>query len=164
MAVTRTTLKDVGSYEAKFLGPFTIRQSVCLGACAVPAVFIDYLLFNITRDAFVIAFITFIIMAPGVFLAYGSKFCHDMKPEDFIRDYLKYKIMAPPIRLYETKTRDDLIWEEEMKNRKKEEAKTPDPKDKKKKKTKEADATYKIGSREFTKYPHKESKTVREAL
>ena len=51
MAVTRRTLKDVGSYEAKFIGPFTIRQSVCLGIGVIPAAFVDYLLYNVTREA-----------------------------------------------------------------------------------------------------------------
>lgn len=178
MAVTRRTLKDVGSYEAKFIGPFTIRQSVCLGIGVIPAAFVDYLLYNVTREASLLFVVTVIIMAPAIFMAFGSKVCHDMKPEDFVRDYIKYKIMAPPIRLYETRTRDDEIWEEELKRRKKEDPEAfeeeeqiveADEKGKKKKgkkgkKSETSESSYKVGNRTFKKYPHKESQTIREAL
>lgn len=173
MAVTRRTLKDVGSYEAKFIGPFTARQSICLGIGVIPAAFVDYLLYNVTREASLIFVVTVIIMAPAIFMAFGSKVCHDMKPEDFVKDYIKYKIMAPPIRLYETRTRDDEIWEEELKRRKKEDPEAfkdeeeqivEKGKKKKGKKAKTSDSSYKVGNRTFKKYPHKESKTIRESL
>lgn len=173
MAVTRRTLKDVGSYEAKFIGPFTARQSICLGIGVIPAAFVDYLLYNVTREASLIFVVTVIIMAPAIFMAFGSKVCHDMKPEDFVKDYIKYKIMAPPIRLYETRTRDDEIWEEELKRRKKEDPEAfkdeeeqivEKGKKKKGKKAETSDNSYKVGNRTFKKYPHKESKTIRESL
>ena len=164
MAVTRRTLKDVGTYEAKFLGPFTARQSICLGVGAVPAALFDYLLYNVTKDATILFLVTVIFMAPAFFMAFGSKFCHDTKPEDFVKDYVKYKIMAPPIRLYATSSRDDEIWEEEEKKKKKTEEKEESPKKDKKYSKKVEDSTYKVGNRTFVKYQHKESKTIREAL
>lgn len=168
MAVMRTTLKDVGSYEAKLLGPFTTRQSICLGAGAIPSVALDYIAYNITSDATLLFVITMVIMAPFIFLGFGSKFCHDMKPEDFVRDYIKYKVMAPPVRLYASETYYDKFEKEYDKAHKDELNGTSDEtefdgKKKSKSKSKESESTFTVGTRKFTKYTHKKSTRVREA-
>ena len=164
MAVTRQTLKDVGNFEAKFVGPFTTRQTICLAAGIIPSVFIDYVLYSFTRDVAAFFLVTVVIMAAPIFLGFGSKFCHDMKPEDFVKGYIKYHILAPKIRLYQTKTLDDIIWEEELKKKNKEDDSDKATSKNKKDKKSKTESTYKIGSKTFVTYPHKKSESVRESL
>ena len=111
--VTRKTQKDIGNYQSKLIGPFTTRQTAILGIGIVPtalAIFIAKGLGAGVETLIVVAMVFAFI--PG-FLAFGQKFCHDMKPEDFVVNYYYYHYKCPRIRLYKTKTLDDILWEKE---------------------------------------------------
>ncbi len=110
MAIARKTQKDVSKYEPKLLGPFTTRQCVCIGIGAVPTVIIDILLVRIgSVDPFSLFGVALILMAIPCFFGFGKRFCHGQKPEDFLRDYYFYHILAPKVRLHTVETLDDTL-------------------------------------------------------
>lgn len=110
MAISRKTQKDIGKYEAKLLGPFTTRQVICIASGAVPTVAIDYLLFRFGKvDAYSLFGIAFVLMVIPCFFGFGQKICHGQKPEDFLRDYYFYHVLAPKIRLHEVESYDDVL-------------------------------------------------------
>ncbi len=163
MAVTKHTPKDVGSYESKLIGPFTQRQSLCLGIGAVPAVFAATLLGTLGMDGYSIAAVCVIIMIIPGFLAFGSKLCYGMKPEDFLIEYYTYHIKSKNVRLYETKTLDDKL-DVIRKKEQKEEAQKLGIEEKKPKKNKKKEIPVtktKFKDERFTPHGHKESKEYR---
>lgn len=115
MAVHRKTQKSLGSYDAKFLGPFTMRQSICLGIGMVPSVLIGYTEYKSGFDLGIIFLTVVIIMAIPLFFAFGEKITYGMKPEDFAKQYYIYRIQAPKIRMYKTNTYDDIMWAQKQK-------------------------------------------------
>ncbi len=123
MSISKPTPKDIGNYEAKFLGPFTMRQTVCLGIGVIPSVAVSALLKSVNADGYTIIFAVILIMAIPAFLAFGEKITHGMKPEDFVLGYYQYKIVSPGIRLYKSETIDDKLEDERIEAVKKEEAK-----------------------------------------
>ena len=123
MAVTRRTQKDIGSYEPKFIGPLTLRQSIAVGIGVILCVFACYLLKDFGMDMTTMFFICFIIMAP--FVIFGFVKPYGMKAEEFVKEYYEYHIRRPNIRKYETVTDlDTFEWKEpenpdgEIKNKK----------------------------------------------
>ena len=110
MAVSRKTQKDIGKYEAKLMGPFTTRQVICIAIGAVPTVAIDYVLYKSGAvDVYTLFGVALLIMIIPCFFGFGQKFCHGQKPEDFIRDYYFYHILAPNVRLHEIESYDDVL-------------------------------------------------------
>lgn len=135
MAISRHTQKDIGNYEAKLIGPFTTRQIIFLAIGLVPTFLVDYVLYTLGVDTYTIFGITLVIMIVPCFFAFGSKLTYDMKPEDFLKDYYTYHILAPRIRKYQTETLDDVLDKESKKNQMQIQAQESD--DNKKKKTTE---------------------------
>lgn len=110
MAVSRKTQKDIGKYEAKLIGPFTTRQVICIAIGMVPTVLIDYLLYRLgSVDVYSLFGIALVLMVIPCFFGFGQKICHGQKPEDYIRDYYFYHILAPKIRLHKVETYDDVL-------------------------------------------------------
>ena len=87
MAIMKPTPRDVGTYEPKFVGPFTKRQVYCIGGNAIPAVIIGSFIRALTGDMYTMIAVILILMVPGAFLAYGRIFCQGMNPEDFLLEY-----------------------------------------------------------------------------
>ena len=151
MSVSRKTQKDIGNYEAKFLGPFTTRQAALLGIGMVPTALGYIIIYGITGDKFIGA-AALVLIIPFAFLAFGQALCYGMKPEDFLVEYYLYHIKAPAKRKYITVTVDDVLENERIKKLKKE-AEAESKGKKKKKKNEESIEIRKEG--EFKKYPHK---------
>jgi len=161
MAISRKTQKDIGNYEAKLLGPFTTRQCIFLAIGIVPTFLIDYILYTIGVDMYTLFGISFIIMAVPCFFAFGSSLTYDMKPEDFIKDYYHYHILAPRIRKYETETLDDVLDKENKKLQKSDDIEnneTDTPKSKKKGSKEKEPKTF--GKMKL--YPHKADSEFKE--
>ncbi len=162
MAITKPTPKDIGNYEAKFVGPFTQRQAGLIVAGAVPAALIATAMkaSNVSSDLIIVVCIA-IMLIPG-FLAFGQAICYGMKPEDFVLEYYIYHIKSKNVRLYETNTLDDKLdiirKKEEKAEAKKLGIETEDPKPKKK--TTTATKT-KFKDTRFVPYGHVESKEYR---
>ena len=110
MAVEREIPKDINKYEAKFVGPFTARQTVCI----VPAVVLGVgagLLFKdlLPRDACIVI---------GVLLASPWLLCGWVKLgglpfEKFIQTAFISTVLAPKHRVYKTEN----IYEKAFKDK-----------------------------------------------
>ena len=157
MAVHRKTQKSLGNYDAKFLGPFTMRQSIWLGIGIAPSVLIGFNEYKAGLDVGIIFVTVVIIMAIPLFLGFGEKITYGMKPEDFARQYYVYRILAPKVRKYATETYDDINWK---KVQKESSNKTDDEEKSKSKKQKKN--VQKKGK--FNIYEHKKNKNYAEFL
>ncbi len=111
-AITRKTQKDIGNYEAKFIGPFTSRQTALIGGGLVPAFIAILIARQFTNDIFTYLGIAMVFMAIPAFLAFGSKLCYGMKPEEFLAEWYFYHYKCPKERLYKTQTFDDVLVEQ----------------------------------------------------
>lgn len=133
MAVTRPTPKDIGNYEAKLIGPFTQRQTLCLGAGIVPSVIACFIMKNLGFDIYAMMIVVITIMVIPCFLAFGKRFTYGQDPEDFIKDYYYYHIQSSQIRYYEAESFDDKVYEQLLKTRdkavtkNKKKERTPEP-------------------------------------
>ena len=114
MAVTRPTPKDIGSYEAKLIGPFTQRQVVCLGAGIIPSVIACWALKVIGVDAYLMIVVVVTIMLIPCILAFGKKFTYGQNPEDFFKDYLYYHVKCSQVRLFEVESFDDVVYQKPL--------------------------------------------------
>ncbi len=167
MAAMRATPKDIGNYEAKLIGPFTQRQTVCLGIGLIPTITVAFLAKGAGMDVYGILALALLFMAIPGFLAFGQKLTHGMKPEDFVIDYYQYHIKSSKIRLYQTTTLDDKLViekqeaEEKLKNRsKKYREKAAKKKQREEMIKKKAEGT-RFLSPKYKPYPHKASKAHR---
>jgi len=163
MAISKPTPKDVGTYEAKMVGPFTKRQVICIGAGALPTVIISSFLNALNIDGYSIAAVAIMLMIIPCFFAFGSVLCYGQKPEDFLIEYYQYHLKSKKVRLYETSTLDDkldIVRKKELK--KQEEEMELDPKQKKPKEPKKdknvVTTKTKFQDPRFTPKPHKVSK------
>lgn len=110
--VTRKTQKDIGNYEAKFIGCFTQRQFIFIGIGVVFSVIGIAIARSYGADVSTYIFIALVCMALPCFLAFGKALCYGMKPEVFVSNYIHYHINSAKIRLYKTKTYDDIIYKD----------------------------------------------------
>lgn len=127
MAVTRPTQKDIGIYEPKFVGPFTLRQAISIGIGGACCLIVSFATKSMGIDATTLFTLCFFIMIPFIAFAYVKPY--GMKLEDFIKTYYEYHILAPPVRPYRTEVAIDFVkWEPK-------EEKTENNSNKKKQKT-----------------------------
>lgn len=91
--------KELDHYEAKVIGPFTLRQMVCL-VCALP---LGVLLFNFTKGYFGMETAGFFCLIPGgIAFLFGWTKPYGMKFEVFLRSVLISTVLAPSKRKYKT--------------------------------------------------------------
>lgn len=97
MAIEIRIPKEINRYEAKFIGPFTLRQSVCL-AVALPACVV---LYNVLKPYALFETIGVVCMIPAIiaflfgwFKPYGMKF------EAFLQYVFISAFVAPSKRKY----------------------------------------------------------------
>ena len=102
MAVTRKTQKDIGQYEPKFIGPFTLRQSISLGIGAALCFVVCTSGISGGIDATSLFMICFSVMIP--FFIFGWVKPYGMRIEEFIKEFYVYHYLSPHIRPYETET------------------------------------------------------------
>ena len=166
MAISKPTPKDVGTYEAKLMGPFTKRQVVCIGIGIVPTVLVASLLSALAIDGYTIAGVAMMFMVIPCFFAFGSVLCYGQKPEDFLIEYYQYHLKSKKVRLYATDTLDDkldIVRKKELKKQAEEmelDPKQKKPKEPKKDKNVVATKT-KFKDPRFEVKPHKASKEYR---
>ena len=94
--------KDVGSYEAKFVGPFTLRQSLCILAAAPVCWGIYSGLTPILGGdiaGFLVLFPAALCWLIGWYKPYG------MHTEKFIRSIFITTVLAPAHRKYKIRNR-----------------------------------------------------------
>ena len=107
--------KEINRYEAKFIGPFTLRQSVCL-MIALPAC---VLLYNLLKPYVPLNMVGFVCLFPasiaflfGWFKPYGMVF------EKFLQSVFISAFVAPSKRKYRTENLYSVIAEEIRKEEK----------------------------------------------
>jgi len=101
MAVEREILQDITKYKTRFLGPFSVREIVCIGIIVA----IDVPAFLILSKFFVMSF----VMPCLIFLALPPALCgffpiYDMPFEKFVISIIQTQILSPRIRKYKGKT------------------------------------------------------------
>ncbi len=113
--IEREIVKDIKSYEPKFIGPFSLRQTVCvaLGAAASFPVFFLLNKIFITEFSLLVASV---IIAP--FLICGWYKPYDIPFEKFVYRYLKTTLMTPSKRKYKTNNYYEKLYIDELKDKK----------------------------------------------
>ena len=104
MAVERKINKDIANYKTKLIGPFTLRQIVCL----VPAIGVAVLFLWGLKDVFpsIEARIYMTIPVAVPFILFGWVKIYNQPLEKFLKTALVSMFLSPAKRKYKT-TRDD---------------------------------------------------------
>lgn len=95
--------KDVGSYEPKVIGPFTVRQALCLliGSPICVAIY-KYGSMFLPADA-----VSFILLVPAAATwLFGWLKPYGMPMERFLKSIFVNMILAPGNRTYKTKQKE----------------------------------------------------------
>lgn len=107
MALSRKTQKDVGKYQAKLVGPFTVRQSIFVGIAAVIAMILWNMsdMFQMSMDSKIMTIL--VVAAPVALLGFLNPY--GMTCLEFIKQYYEYHILSSKKRIYQTITDDEKI-------------------------------------------------------
>lgn len=111
MAVSRRTQKDVGNFEAKFIGPFTKNQAIFTGIAIVLSLFMKFLMDAIGAPTEVMVVGIAIVAAPCAIL--GFKKFNGMPAMDYFKLWLDARIFNPTKRLYKSETDLDRAMKKE---------------------------------------------------
>ncbi|MFT4144383.1 MAG: PrgI family protein [Mobilitalea sp.] len=107
MALSRKTQKDVGKYQAKLVGPFTVRQSIFVGIAAVISMILWNMsdMFQMSMDSKIMTIL--VVAAPVALLGFLNPY--GMTCLEFIKQYYEYHILSSKKRIYQTITDDEKI-------------------------------------------------------
>ena len=97
MSIEIEMTKEIGNYEPKFIGPLTIRQTVCF-SIAAPICILIYITLSPILTGDVAGF--FCIIPAAVAAAFGWLKPYGMKTEEFIRSIFINIVVAPCNRKY----------------------------------------------------------------
>lgn len=145
MAISRKTQKDVGRYQAKLVGPFTVRQSIFVGIAAVVSIMLWNLsdIFQLSMENKVMTIL--IVAAPIALLGFLNPY--GMTCIEFVKQYYEYHILSSKRRIYQTTTDDEMLVTEQEKQ----EQSNENMKDNKSRKKKELTITHKK-DKDFPEY------------
>lgn len=91
--------KEINKYEAKFIGPFTMRQSVCLGI-GLP---VSIGLYALLKPHLGVDLAGFIIIIPAVLCyLFGWHKPYGMRFEKYLQSVFVGAVLAPTKRVYKT--------------------------------------------------------------
>lgn len=122
--------KDITGYEPPFVGPLTVRQTVCVVA-AVAVEYVYYFVLKVLGIPFTLTdggsaplLVGIALALPILYLAVGKPY--GMRPEIYIYNYLLPSLLAPKDRPYATEITYDSILacidaQEEIQRQKKKE-------------------------------------------
>lgn len=102
--------KEINKYEAKLIGMFTTRQTVCIGITCVLCI----LTYNILKpiDSNIASFACFIVAAPfvlcGWYKPYGMHF------EQFFKTMLMSSFLAPAKRKYKSRNLYEILSNDKL--------------------------------------------------
>lgn len=97
--------KDVGSYDAKFIGPFTMRQTVCI-VIAAPICWFIYKITSPVVSGDVAGF--FMAIPAAIAWMFGWLRPYGMRTEKFVQSVFITMMLAPANRKYKTKDAYDV--------------------------------------------------------
>lgn len=92
--------KDVGSYDAKFIGPFTMRQTVCI-VIAAPICWLIYKVTSPVVSGDVAGF--FMAIPAAIAWMFGWLRPYGMRTEKFVQSVFITMMLAPANRKYKTR-------------------------------------------------------------
>ena len=119
--------KDIRQYEAKLIGPFTLRQTIFFVAGCAFAIPTFNIVYHIsTMD--VAAFMCMIVATP--FLAFGWVKVYGMPLEKFIKTAFISNVLSPKHRKYKTENTFDIFFGDDFKSKQKRVKKNPKTKNK----------------------------------
>lgn len=104
MAIEIRINKDVGSYQAKFMGPFTMRQTVCV-AIAAPFCWGIYFGLSPILTTDIAGFLVFIPATIAAMFGWLKPF--GMPMERFLKSVFITMFLAPACRKYVTVNRHE---------------------------------------------------------
>lgn len=96
--VEREVLKDINSYKAKFIGPLTLRNFVCIAIAAAIAIPV-YLILNIWFVPTFCMLVSAIFAAPALMCGFYQPYGEPL--EKFVVTFIKQSVIAPTNRPYE---------------------------------------------------------------
>lgn len=101
MAIERKINKDIANYKAKLIGPFTLRQIICL----IPAIGIAALCLWGLKDVIPSTEARIYIMIPLMlpFILFGWVKIYNQPLEKFLKSALVSMVLSPAKRKYKTK-------------------------------------------------------------
>lgn len=99
MAIEIKIPKEINRYEAKFIGPFTLRQTLCLVTCLPIGVGL-YILVKPYVGSDLAGF--FVIPPAGVGYLFGWYKPYGMKFEKYLQSVFVNSFLAPSKRVYKT--------------------------------------------------------------
>ncbi len=124
--IEREIPKDIRKYEAKFAGPFTFRQTVCVVIGGTFSL-ITYNTFGKLFVPNVRGYLCFIVAAPALLVGWYKPY--GMPLEKYLFTIIKTLVLAPTKRVYKTENIYDIKTPEEVaKNKKKRKKATPSKK------------------------------------
>ena len=104
MAVERKINKDIANYKTKLIGPFTLRQIVCLAPAIGIAVLVLWGLKDVITSIEARIYITIPLTIP--FILFGWVKIYNQPLEKFLKAALISMLISPAKRKYKT-IRDD---------------------------------------------------------
>lgn len=116
--------REIGNFEPKFIGPFTIRQTICIGIAAP----ICYYIYNAAAPYMTVDLAGFLCAFPaGIAALFGWVKPYGMKMERFIKAVFINMVIAPANRKYCTvnqherglKALNDVLKELEVESKRK---------------------------------------------
>lgn len=111
--IEREIVKDIKSYEPKFIGPFSLRQTVCVALGAASSFPVFFLLNRVFITEFSLL-VASVVIAP--FLVCGWYKPYDIPFEKFVYRYIKITLMTPSKRKYKTNNYYEKLYFEELKD------------------------------------------------
>jgi len=97
--------KDIGSYQAKFIGPFTLRQTVCVALAAPVCIFLYSRVGKFLPSTDIAGFLSAIPAA----IAWLFGWCkpYGLPMEKFLKSIYVSMVLAPSHRKYKTVNRHE---------------------------------------------------------
>lgn len=89
--------EDIRKYQPKLIGPFSLRETGCLGVAAI-SYFIAKTVLSEILPTDVAGWFSLIFLAPGLAAGWFKPF--DQYLEVFLKSYIKTNILSPRIRTY----------------------------------------------------------------
>lgn len=114
--VERDIPRDIRKYESKFVGPFTLRQSICFGIASVLGVGAYLIQRSIFPDSEPSFFISFILGTPPILFGWLKP--QGMKLEEFLKSVFITTVLSPRNRIYKTNNYYEQFLDKPNKNKK----------------------------------------------
>ena len=115
MAIEREVLQDITKYKAKLVGPFTLRQTVCVAIAGGWGLLVHSAMKGIFEKSFIMG-VALVVVIPALVCGFIEPY--DMPMEKFVIGLVR-SLLSPAVRKYKKKTNIELITDYLVKEEKK---------------------------------------------